>query len=238
MKVIGYIRVSTGKQEESGLSLEVQEAKVRQYCELYELELSEVIVDAGESAKTLSRLGVQRALDLLKSGVAQGLVVAKLDRLTRNIRDMNYLIEEIFNTSSLFSVTDQVDTRSPSGRLVLNILMSVAQWEREEIGARTKVAMEQLKKKGKYTGGKTPLGWILDEEGHEVPNEKEQELIKLVRRYRSNGLTYQVIADDLSNSNFTTRTGKLKFSKSAAKRINDAETTEERTVRLDAKRSA
>lgn len=238
MKVIGYIRVSTGKQEESGLSLEVQEAKVRQYCELYELELSEVIVDAGESAKTLSRPGVQRALDLLKSGVAQGLVVAKLDRLTRNIRDMNYLIEEIFNTSSLFSVTDQVDTRSPSGRLVLNILMSVAQWEREEIGARTKVAMEQLKKKGKYTGGKTPLGWTLDEEGHEVPNEKEQELIKLVRRYRSNGLTYQVIADDLSDSNFMTRTGKLKFSKSAAKRINDAETTEERTARLDTKRSA
>ena len=96
MKVIGYIRVSTGKQEESGLSLEVQEAKVRQYCELYELELSEVIVDAGESAKTLSRPGVQRALDLLKAGGAQGLVVAKLDRLTRNIRDMNYLIEEIF----------------------------------------------------------------------------------------------------------------------------------------------
>jgi len=238
MKVIGYIRVSTAKQGESGLSLEAQEKKIRQYCDLYDLDLVEIVVDSGESAKTLNREGIQKVINLLKSNTVEGLVVSKLDRLTRSIRDLNVLIEDVFAKSSLFSVADQVDTRSPSGRLVLNILMSVSQWEREEIGQRTKVAMKVLKDNGKYTGGKTPLGWKIDDEGNEVPCEQEQKLIQLVRDYRRQGFTYQVIANDLTESEFTTRTGKLKFSKSAAKRINDAETIEERHARIRSERSA
>ncbi len=238
MKVIGYVRVSTSKQGESGLSLEAQEQKVRQYCELYDLDLVAVIVDAGESAKTLNRQGIQQAIHMLKSGTVSGLVVSKLDRLTRCIADLNYLLEDLFTTSSLFSVGDQVDTRSPSGRLVLNLLMSVSQWEREAISQRVKVAMKVMKDKGRYTGGKSPLGWTLDELGNEIPCLKEQELIRLVRDYRVRGFSYQAIADDLTESHFTTRTGSLKFSKSAVKRINDAETPTERNERINAKTTA
>ena len=233
MRVIGYIRVSTNKQQESGLSLSAQETKIRQYCDLYDLELTEVIIDAGESAKTLNRDGIQKAIELLSSGAVEGLVVTKLDRLTRSIRDLNTLLEDVFSKSSLFSVADQVDTRSASGRLILNILMSVSQWERESTAQRTSVAMKELKSQGKYTGGKTPLGWRLDEEGNEVPSEDEQELISIVRGYRAIRLSYSTIAQKLTDSGFTSRTGNAKFSKSAVKRINDAETTEERAARLE-----
>ena len=233
MKVIGYVRVSTAKQEQSGLSLEAQTTKIQQYCELYELELVDIIIDAGASAKTLEREGMQSALKAIKSGKAEGLVIAKLDRLTRSIKDLNVLIEEVFTKAALISVADQVDTNTPSGRLVLNILMSVSQWEREEIGARTKAAMQAKKSKGEYTGGKAPLGWRIDEDGNEIPDEIEQRLIAVVRSYRNSGLSYSAIAQKLTEANFTSRTGSAKFSKSAAKRINDAETAEERAQRLN-----
>ena len=234
MKVIGYVRVSTAKQEQSGLSVEAQESKIRQYCELYDLDLVDVIIDAGASAKTLDRSGMRTALEMLKTGDVGGLVVAKLDRLTRSIKDLNVLIEEVFDKAALISVADQVDTTTPSGRLILNILMSVSQWEREEIGERTKVAMKAKKAKGEYTGGKAPLGWKIDEHGNEIPDEDEQELISIVREYRALRLSYSAISQKLTDAHFTTRTGNAKFSKSAAKRINDAETTEERAARLDA----
>ena len=238
MQVIGYIRVSTAKQGKSGLSLEAQELKIRQYCELYDFDLVDVIVDSGSSAKTLDRPGIQSAISLLKSGAVDGLVVTKLDRLTRSIKDLNVLIEEVFNKSGLISVTDQVNTQTPSGRLILNILMSVSQWEREEIGARTSVALKVKKSKGQYTGGKAPLGWRVNENGEEVADENEQELINVVRGYRALRLSYSAIAQKLTDADFTSRTGNAKFSKSMAKRINDAETEEERATRLDDTRTS
>jgi DNA invertase Pin-like site-specific DNA recombinase len=79
-RTIAYVRVSTDKQTDRGVSLDAQRAKVRAYAELYELELVEVIVDAGASAKTLERPGLQRALAMLKRGHADALLVVKLDR--------------------------------------------------------------------------------------------------------------------------------------------------------------
>ncbi len=238
MKVIGYVRVSTSKQEQSGVSVEAQALKIRQYCELYDLTLEDIIIDSNASAKTLERKGIKSALEMIKRGQVEGLVVAKLDRLTRSIKDLNTLIEDVFNKAALISVADQVDTTTPSGRLVLNILMSVSQWEREEIGARTKSAMQRKKDKGEYTGGKAPLGWKVDEDGQEVPDEVEQELISIVRDYRAQRVSYSAIAEKLTAAEFTSRTGKAKFSKSMAKRINDAETTEERAQRLRDERIA
>jgi DNA invertase Pin-like site-specific DNA recombinase len=78
MKVVGYGRVSTEEQAELGVSLEAQQVKLAAYASLYDLELVEVIVDAGVSAKSFNRLGLQRALSMLRKGKAQGLLVAKL----------------------------------------------------------------------------------------------------------------------------------------------------------------
>ena len=232
MKVVGYVRVSTTKQVQFGLSLEAQQQKIRQYCELYDLDLVQIIVDGGESAETLNRKGIQEAIDLLESNEVSGLIVTKLDRLTRSIKDLNYLLENLFKKASLFSVSELIDTRSPSGRLVLNILTSVSQWERETIVERVKESIKAKRAKGEYTGGKTPLGWKLDDQGNEVPDDVEQELIEIVRGFRACRLSYSAIAQKLTEARFSSRTGNAKFSKSSAKRINDAETIEERAKRL------
>src|SRR5216684_1249384 len=128
-RTIAYLRVSTDKQADRGVSLDAQRAKVHAYAELYDLELLEVIVDAGESAKSLDRPGLQRALGMLKSGEAEALLVVKLDRLTRSVVDLGTLVERYFapGKAALLSVGEQIDTRSAAGRLVLNVLASVSQ---------------------------------------------------------------------------------------------------------------
>ena len=99
-----------------------------------------VITDAGYSAKNLKRPGIEELYQLVAGGEVDGVVVSKLDRLTRSIRDLHMLLEGLFNTIDLHSVSEKVDTNSASGRLVLNVLMSVAEWEREAISEASATA--------------------------------------------------------------------------------------------------
>ena len=101
MKVILYARVSTADQSDHGISLDAQQAKLGAYASLYDLTVVETIVDAGESAKSLNRPGLQRALDLLKAGKADGLAVVKLDRLTRSVADWQTLIDDYFGEKAV-----------------------------------------------------------------------------------------------------------------------------------------
>jgi DNA invertase Pin-like site-specific DNA recombinase len=159
-RTVAYLRVSTDKQADRGVSLDAQRAKVAAYAELYDLELVEVVVDASASAKTLDRPGLARALGMLrKGGEADALLVVKLDRLTRSVRDLGELVERHFapGKAALLSVGEQIDTRSAAGRLVLNVLASVSQWEREAIGERTAAAMQHKAACGEFTGGEAGM---------------------------------------------------------------------------------
>ena len=207
MKVIGYIRVSTDGQEASGLGLADQEEKVRAYCKLYDLELIAIHQDAA-SGKNMNRQGLQDALDVMKAGDAEGIVVAKLDRLTRSVRDMGTLLDEYFRDRfAFFVVAEQIDTRTASGRFVLNLLTSVAEWERETIGERTKAALAVKRRKNEFTGGNTPFGFDLTEDGHLEESPKEQRTIGRMKRLRAQGYSYKRIADTLNADGIFSKTG-------------------------------
>jgi DNA invertase Pin-like site-specific DNA recombinase len=210
VKAVGYIRVSTEKQADHGISLDAQQAKLTAYAQLYDIELVEVIVDAGVSAKTLKRPGLQTALTMLRKGQANALLVTKLDRLTRKVKDLATLIEDYFASDkiTLLSVGDTIDTRTAAGRLVLNVLISVAQWEREVIGERTEDAWTFKRSKGERTAGYLPYGYELGPDGKKlVANENEQELLTAIRNWRSQGLSQRAIVADLGRHGFTTRRG-------------------------------
>src|SRR3954464_6105763 len=199
-RTIAYLRVSTDKQADRGVSLDAQRAKVNAYAELYDLELLEVIIDAGESAKSLDRPGLQRALGMLKAGAAEALLVVKLDRLTRSVRDLGHLVEAHFGPgkAALLSVGEQIDTRSAAGRLVLNVLASVSQWEREAIGERTSAAMQHLVSLGEYTGGCVRYGFRLAADGEQLePHDAEQAVIDIARELRRSGLSLRQVAAEL-----------------------------------------
>ena len=188
---VGYLRVSTDKQAEHGVSLEAQQAKLTAYAQLYDLELVDVIVDAGASAKTLDRPGLQRALHMLRSGQANALLVAKLDRLTRSVKDLGALVEDYFSSDAitLLSVADSIDTRTAAGRLVLNVLGSVSQWEREVISERTKDAMHHKRSNNERTSLSAPYGFSIADDGKTlVADTAEQALLAAILEARQRGL--------------------------------------------------
>src|SRR5690348_10951065 len=153
MKAIGYARVSTDRQAEQGVSLEAQEAKIRAMATVQGAELIEVIVDGGESAKNLNRPGLRRLLALVEHGTVDAVIVAKLDRLTRSVKDLCELLELFEKRKvALVSVAESLDTGSAAGRLVITIMGAVSQWEREAIGERTRDALRHKRAQGERTG--------------------------------------------------------------------------------------
>jgi site-specific DNA recombinase len=162
-RIIGYVRVSTDKQVNEGHSLEGQRTKLEAYAVVMGLDLVGIETDAGQSAKSLDRDGLRRALEALDAGRAEGLLVTKLDRLTRSVKDLGDLVERYFSGRfSLLSVGDSIDTRTPGGRLVLNVLASVAQWERETIRERVREGMATAKGKGQRFGPSPLSGPVVD----------------------------------------------------------------------------
>lgn len=207
MRTILYVRASTDDQR---ITLDAQRAKLEAYASLYDLEIVETIVES-ESAKTLHRAGLQRALSMLRVGEADGLAVLKLDRLTRNVADWQILIDGYFGERAgkqLFSVQDSIDTRTAAGRLVLNVLLSVAQWERETIGERTKDALRHKMNKGERVGA-IRFGYDLAEDGRQLlPNQLEQEAIVLMTHLRKAGRTLREIAAEMTLLGIPTKEGR------------------------------
>jgi site-specific DNA recombinase len=158
----------------------------------------EVVADEGLSGKTLDRPGLRRALTMLKAHEAEGLAVCKLDRLTRSVRDLGGLIEGYFSNGhgALLSVGEQIDTATAAGRFMVNVLGSVAQWERETIGERTVTALRHKRAKGEVFNH-TPLGW--DRDGDVlVPNGAELAIVERIKRERVAGRSLGAIAAGLN----------------------------------------
>lgn len=153
MRIIGYCRVSTAEQAASGLGLADQEKRVRETIAARGWKLVQLISDEGESAGTLERPGLHRALSLLAAGRADGLMVAKLDRLSRSTVDFGLLLEWFRGAGRVLVALDLgVDTSTASGELVANVMIAVAQWERSAISERTKAALAALRAQGRPTG--------------------------------------------------------------------------------------
>ncbi len=195
-KVIGYIRVSTWHQSENGVSLEDQRKRLEAYAVAMQLELVGIEVDEGVSAKNMARPGLQAALQALEDGKATGLLIFELARLTRSVRDLGDLIENYFASRFLLlSVSDSIDTRTAAGRMVLNILTSVTQWEREATGERTKRALDLLKSQGVKLG-------------RPCMAETVGESVKIVKELYSTGkYSHRSLADELNGRNIPTALG-------------------------------
>lgn len=208
-RTVAYLRVSTVKQADEGVSLEAQRAKVTAYALAMDLDLVAIIEDAGASAKTLDRPGLTQALGMLRKDRADALLVMKLDRLTRSVRDLGTLVETHFapGRAALLSMGESVDTRTAGGRLVLNVLASVSQWEREAIGERTSVALRHMQASGRYIGGAAPFGYALEGETL-APVEAEQATLARARELRAEGLSLRAVADRLEEEGRCARNGR------------------------------
>lgn len=207
-KAIGYCRVSTEEQATEGVSLAAQEAKIRAYAMINDLDLAEVIVDDGYTGKNTDRPGLKRALDLIDSGEVAAIVVCKLDRLSRKTIDTLSLVERIEAAGAAFhSIAEKVDTKSATGKFFLTITAAIAQMERDQIAERTADALAHKQTIGEHVGS-VPFGFKMDRKGgHLVPLAEEAAVVARAADLRASGMTLQAIADVFNAEQIPTRRG-------------------------------
>lgn len=225
MTAIGYARVSTDKQDNS---IEAQDKRIRAQATIKDLELSEVVVDSDEFSGNLNRPGVIRILDMVRAREIDAVIITKLDRLTRSTRDAIDLIE-LFGRKGvqLISISESLDTESPMGRFFVRMIASIAELEREMIGARTKEGMRNLKEQG-FCVGEAPYGFTrptrseLERTGRVhiplIANPVEQEVVAKILKLRSGKAKWAIIAEELNFGGYRTRSGG-KFSMQSVHRI-------------------
>jgi len=150
--VVGYTRVSTAEQGDSGLGLAAQEAAIEAECVRRGWTLAALYSDT-LSGKTLARPGLAAALEAVETGAAGGIIVAKLDRLSRSLVDFAGLMARAQAGGwNVVALDLGIDLATPAGEFMANVLASAAQWERRIIGQRTRDALAIKKAQGVRLG--------------------------------------------------------------------------------------
>ena len=184
-RALAYIRVSTEEQSQSGHSLDAQKANVMSELDRRGWSLVELIEENGSAKSMRRRPGLQRALERLAAGEADVLVTTKLDRLTRSVADLSKLIT-LSSAEGWSFVTHDValDTTSPSGKAMAQMIGVFAEWERDVLGERTKVGRAAPVAKGVKVGR---------------PRKRDARTRRRIARERARGRSYAAIANGLND---------------------------------------
>ena len=198
-KAVGYVRVSTDDQAREVISLDNQEAKIKAYAEVNDLDLIRIVREEGASGKTLDREGLAHLISMVDRGEVDAVVVYKLDRLSRNTIDTLNLIESFESKGIAFhSIMEKVDTKSATGRFFLTITSAFAQMERDLIAERTRDALSHKKTVGEWCG-RVPFGFRVDGK-RLVEDPEEMTIISKAKRLRRSGKSFRDIAEALNLS--------------------------------------
>lgn len=200
MKAVGYVRVSSEDQAKEGVSLEAQKNKIRMYAELKDMDLTEIIEDAGISAKNLKRAGAQRVLEMARSKEVEAVIIFKLDRMFRNTVDALKTSEELDTLGvALHSINENLDTKSAMGKFFFTLTAALAEMERNIVSERTVVALQHKKSRNQRIGH-IPFGFRLAADGiHLEEDETEQWILSEIRILKDQGLSLRKIADELNS---------------------------------------
>jgi site-specific DNA recombinase len=186
LRVAAYIRVSTDEQVKEGYSLDAQREKLINFCKSQDWSIVEMYVEEGKSAKDMNRPELNRMLSDAQNGRFDVLLVYRLDRLTRSVKDLYEMLQMFENHGVKFkSATEIYDTTTAMGKLFITIVAALAQWERENLSERVRFGMEELVREGKWHGGPVPFGYSWDGETMHVIEEEANILRELRRIYMS-----------------------------------------------------
>lgn len=180
MKVAIYARVSTTNQAQEGYSIDGQLSALSSYCDAKGWHVHDTYTDAGHTGSNMDRPALQRLLLDISRKKVDAVLIYKLDRLSRNVRDTLYLAKDIFeaNGISFISLSENIDTSTAMGALFLTLLSAIAEFEREQITERM-----QMGKVGRAKSGKAmswvvpPFGYDYIDDGYAV-NEFEAQLVR------------------------------------------------------------
>ena len=169
-RLCAYLRVSTDEQGDSGLGLEAQAAAIKVYCSAQGHELAGMVREI-ESARG-KRPILEDVLQHIEQGTYEGLIVSKLDRLSRSVVQANDIHDRLAKAGATLIALDlNVDTSTASGRMMMNILATVAQWERDTIGERTRSALRAKRARGEPVGRKRVISDVVRARAQELRRE-------------------------------------------------------------------
>lgn len=208
---IGYIRVSTDQQAEEGVSLEAQRERLEAYAKMQDLDLVEIIEDAGISGTVplADRDGGAALIAALVDHQAPHVVALKLDRLFRDAADALNQTRQWDKDKIALHLIDvggqSINTSSAMGRMFLTMMAGFAELERNLISERTAAALRHKKQKGEVYSA-LPLGYE-DQDGQLVPIDEEMVIVSEIRAMRQDGLSLHKIANDLNGRGIVGKRG-------------------------------
>lgn len=217
---MGYCRVSTEDQASDGVSLSAQQAKIEAWCILNDYQLRDVFVDAGMSGgRADNRPGLQCAIKSATESKS-ALIVYSLSRLARSTKDTIIIGEQLDKAGAdLVSLSEKIDTTTAAGKMVFRMLAVLAEFERDQVSERTRLAMDH-KKSCNERVGTIPYGFDLENDGTTlIPNSQEQETIAIIRELRARGLSLRSIASELQLQGRLTKKGHEKWTHTAVQSI-------------------
>lgn len=204
MRCAIYVRVSTEEQAKEGYSLNAQIEKLEAFAYSQSWTITKRYIEEGKSAKDIDRPELKKLLAELDQ--FDVVLVYKLDRLSRSVGDINYLLKTFDESKVSFkSATEPYDTTTSQGKLLINIFASLAQFEREQLAERVKMGMRRKHDEGLRNGSTAPFGYDLVN-GKLVINENEAKWVKYIfETYLTKGATH--IAKHLTNKGVLTKQG-------------------------------
>lgn len=208
MKAAIYIRVSTEEQAKEGFSLEAQRDRCVQYIESQGYQLVKVYMEDGYSAKNMNRPHLQELIEDSKKKLFNLVVVYKLDRLTRSVLDSQVILNHFEKNGVKFKSTmEEFETITAGGRMFLNLMTVIAQWEREQIAERVILGMSKRAEMGLRNNYRLPYGYKLDDQGQMVIDEETAPIVRLMFDRYAKGIGSRKIKDELLSRGYHSSTG-------------------------------
>lgn len=213
IQVFGYCRVSTDMQAQHGLSLDAQQEMIRRYAADRGWVMLEIFVDGGFSAKNTDRPAFQRMARAIRDsqGKLGAVVVSKLDRLTRSLKDILHISEDILTPSgcNLVAVMDGINTFDPTGKIILPLLAVIGQIERSNASERVRSTIRHIRSTGGHFG-KVPFGYMTAKEGRLrklVPDPQTYPWLEQIHAWYRQGMGQTEIVRRLNAANVRTKYG-------------------------------
>lgn len=200
-KAVGYARISSVSQIDN-TSIDFQVEKINLYCKLHGIKLENIFIDEGYSgSNTESRNSYNKMMDYAfdKDNEINAIIVLKSDRIHRKLKNLLIMIEELEDRNLAFiSITEQFDTSTSHGMLILQMMGSFSEFERKIINERTYSGRIKKASYEKYPGGRVPYGYFLLNSDSLHIHPEESEIVKNIFSYRKEGYSLKRIADYLN----------------------------------------
>ena len=216
LRIAIYVRVSTEDQAKEGYSLEVQREYLESFAKREGYEIFKVYSDDGISAYSIRRPALQQLLADAKAKRFGLALVHKIDRFSRNLKDLLMLVDELSSYGVAFkSATEPFDTTTSAGKLMFQQLGSFAEFERNRIAERVFPGMMKGVQKGNWQGARfAPFGYAYNKSKKLLEiEEREANIVKLIYTMYLSGKSTHDIAGYLDKKGYKTRTGKQFYNK-------------------------